>query len=141
MLEFKKYIRKILIKPAYLFIGTFIVIILTYFIFLGEEKSIELLTKEYELILVFIPLIAIAMFFRIKLRKYQIIDYTKNSAIGFKQTVLIFLVFQVIDYIYEDGLIGMISQWFLYWVMGLIALFIIKNINYYKNYKYIKAQS
>ena len=39
------------------------------------------------------------------------------------------------DYYYEDGFRGMISQWFLYWIYGIIALLLIQAINYYKNYK------
>jgi hypothetical protein len=40
----------------------------------------------------------------------------------------------------EDGFIGMISQWFLYWVMGIIALLLMQIINYYKNYKLIQQR-
>ena len=40
------------------------------------------------------------------------------------------MIFQVVDYIYEDGFIGMISQWFLYWIMGIIALLLMGIINY-----------
>lgn len=125
-----------MINPFKLFILTFIIIIATYLSLLGEVKTFELIKAEYLFILGLVPLFTILIFFKIKLKAYQIINYTKNS-IPFKQTIVIFLVFQVIDYIYEDGFIGMISQWFLYWIMGLIALLIIENINYYKNYKFI----
>jgi hypothetical protein len=53
---------------------------------------------------------------------------------------MFFLIFQVVDYYMEDGFIGMISQWFLYWVMGIIALLLMQIINYYKNYKLIQQR-
>ena len=43
----------------------------------------------------------------------------------------------MVDYISEDGFIGMISQWFFYWIMGLIALVLMETINYLKNYQLI----
>lgn len=125
-----------MIKPSYLFIASLISIITIYLSILGQEKTIELIKKEYLFILGLLPLTLVLIFFKIKLKSYQIIDYTKNT-IPLKQTIVIFLIFQVIDYIYEGGFIGMISQWFLYWIMGLIALLVIENINHYKNYKYI----
>lgn len=125
-----------MIKPSYLFIASLIAILTTYLIVLGQEKTVALIKAEYLFILGLIPLALILVFFKIKLKSYQIIDYTKNT-IPLKQTIVIFFIFQVIDYIYEGGFIGMISQWFLYWIMGLIALLVIENINHYKNYKYI----
>lgn len=119
-----------------LFTSTLFAIICIYLFVLGEDKTIEIIKEEYIFILVLIPLFISLSYFKIKLKDFDIVNFTNNS-ISLKQTVVFFLIFQVIDYIYEDGFIGMISQWFLYWVMGLIALLVIENINYYKNYKLV----
>jgi len=122
-------------KPHYLFPLTFIAIISVYFLVFGENKAIEMIKAQYLYILSLIPLVATFLYFKIKLKDYEIIDFNKNSNFSFQTTVMLFLVFQVVDYILEDGFIGMISQWFLYWVMGLIFLFVMGIINYYKNYR------
>lgn len=120
-----------------LFLFTFVTISSTYAYFLGLDKSLELIKNEY-LILIFIIILSIPLvFFKIKLRKYKIINYFNNNQLSFKSTVIFFLIFQIIDYIFEDGFIGMISQWLIYWLMGLIAVVIIENLNLYKNYKVI----
>ena len=125
-------------KPLYLFPSTFIGIITIYFFIFGENKTLEMIKDEYLYILSLIPLGATFLYFRIKLKDYEIIDFNKNSNFSFQTTVMLFLVFQVIDYIVEDGFIGMISQWFLYWIMGIIALLLMEIINYYKNYRLLR---
>lgn len=125
-------------KPLYLFSATFIAIISIYFFVFGEDKTIEMIKDEYLYILSLIPLGTTFLYFKFKLKDYEIIDFNKNSNLSFQTTVMLFLVFQVVDYIVEDGFIGMISQWFLYWVMGLITLFLMEIINYYKNYRLLK---
>ena len=125
-------------KPLYLFPSTFIGIITIYFFIFGENKTLEMIKDEYLYILSLIPLGATFLYFRIKLKDYEIIDFNKNSNFSFQTTVMLFLVFQVIDYIVEDGFIGMISQWFLYWIMGIIALLLMEIINYYKNYRLLQ---
>ena len=122
-------------NPRNLFIFTLIIIIATYLFVFGQEKTIELIKEEYLFILALIPISFAYLYFKIKLQGRELIDFNKNSAISFKSTVMFFLIFQVVDYIAEDGFIGMISMWFLYWVMGLIALLLMETINYYKNYK------
>ena len=125
-------------KPLYLFPSTFIGIITIYFFIFGENKTFEMIKDEYLYILSLIPLGATFLYFKIKLKDYEIIDFNKNSNFSFQTTVMLFLVFQVVDYIVEDGFIGMISQWFLYWVMGIIALLLMEIINYYKNYRLLQ---
>ena len=85
-----------------------------------------------------VPLICIYLYFRVKLKDYEIIDFNKNTNLSFKTTVILFMIFQVVDYIQQDGFIGMISQWFLYWIMGLITLVLMEIINFYKNYKVLQ---
>ena len=114
---------------------TFIVIIAVYLFVFGESKTIELIKTQYLYILGLIPLGLIFIYYRFKLKDYEIIDFNKNAKFSFSTSVIFFVIFQIVDYIQEDGFIGMISQWFFYWVMGIIALFLMEIINYYKNYK------
>ncbi|WP_122892856.1 hypothetical protein [Arcobacter peruensis] len=118
-----------------LFIFTLLIIIATYLFIFGQDKTIELIKNEYLFVLALIPITLLLLYFKIKLKGKELIDFNKNNAISLKSTIMFFLIFQVIDYISEDGFIGMISLWFLYWVMGLIAYLLMETINYYKNYK------
>ncbi len=128
----------LLIKPIKLFSLTFILISSIYLFVLGEDKTIEIVKDEYLFILSLIPLYGIHLYFKFKLKNYEIVDFNKNTNLSFKTTVILFLIFQVVDYIQQDGFIGMISQWLLYWIMGLISLVLMEIINYYKNYKLLK---
>jgi len=121
-----------------LFLFSFIAIVITYSVFLGEVKTIGLFIDEYLFILALIPLWIISFYYKRKLKNIEIIDFNANGNFTLKSTILFFLVFQVIDYISENGFIGMISQWFLYWVMGIISFMILNIVNYYRNYKVIK---
>ena len=128
----------LLIKPIKLFSLTFILISSIYLFVLGEDKTIEIVKDEYLFILSLIPLYGIYLYFKFKLKNYEIVDFNKNTNLSFKTTVILFLIFQVVDYVQQDGFIGMISQWLLYWIMGLISLVLMEIINYYKNYKLLK---
>ncbi len=125
-------------KPINLFTATFIAIIAVYLFVLGENKTIQILKEDYLYILSLIPITFAFFYFKFKLKDYEIINFNKNSDISLKSTILFFLAFQVYDYYSEGGFIGMISQWFIYWIMGIIALLLMETINYYKNYKLIK---
>ncbi len=127
-----------MIKQLGLFSVTFIFIICVYLFLLGENKTIEIIKDEYLYLLSLIPLGFIFLYFKFKLKDYELIDFNKNSNLSFQTTVILFVVFQVVDYIQKDGFIGMVSEWFFYWVMGVIALFLMENINYLKNYVLIK---
>ena len=72
---------------------------------------------------------------------FEIIDFNKQNSFSLQSTIGFFLIFQVVDYYMEDGFIGMISQWFLYWIMGLIAVLLMESINYYKNFKMIEQRT
>lgn len=126
-----------MIKPLYLFIVTLIVIIISYFSLFGGNKTFELIKNEYLLIIGTFCLFVIMLYFKNKLQNYQLIDFTKNSNLSFKSTILIFLFCEIYDYYNEGGFLGMISQWFVYWIMGVFAFLLVENINYYKNYKLI----
>lgn len=127
-----------MIKPINLFSLTFILIISIYLFVLGEDKTMEIVKDEYLFSLSLIPLCGIYFYLKFKLKDYEIVDFNKNTNLSFKTTVLFFLIFQVVDYIQQDGFIGMISQWLLYWIMGLVSLILMEIINYYKNYKLLK---
>ena len=124
-------------SPRNLFALTLIVIISTYLYVFGQDKTIELIKNEYLFIIGLIPIILALAYFKVKLKGKELINFNKNNAISLKSTVIFFLIFQVVDYIAEDGFTGMISMWFLYWIMGLLALLVMQVINYYKNYKLI----
>ena len=125
-------------KPIYLFTVTFIAIIAIYLFVLGENKTIEILKEDYLYILGLIPLTFVFLYFKFKLKDYEIINFNKKNELSLKSTILFFLAFQVYDYYSEDGFIGMISQWFIYWIMGIFALLLMETINYYKNYKLLQ---
>ena len=121
-----------------LFLATFVAILIIYSIFLGSVKTILLLLDATTYIVIAIGLFFVLWYYKRKLKTVEILDFNKNSNLTFQSTTLFFLFFQVIDYIYEGGFIGMISQWFFYWIMGIIAFIVITIINYYKNIQYYK---
>ncbi|MBU3013697.1 hypothetical protein KO488_02930 [Poseidonibacter lekithochrous] len=126
---------QIIMPPRNLFILSLIAIISVYLYVFGQEKTIELIKEEYLFILALLPITLTLLYFKMKVKGKDLIDFNKNNSFSLKNTIVFFLIFQVVDYIGEDGFIGMISMWFLYWIMGLIALLIMETINYYKNYK------
>lgn len=101
-----------MIKQLGLFSVTFIFIIGVYLFLLGENKTIEIIKDEYLYLLSLIPLGFIFLYFKFKLKDYELIDFNKNSNLSFQTTVVLFVVFQVVDYIQKDGFIGMVSEWF-----------------------------
>ena len=123
-----------------LFILSFIALTSTYLIVFGQDKTVAMIVQEYLFILALIPISIALVFFKSKLKGYELIDFNKNNTFSLQSTIGFFLIFQVVDYFYEDGFIGMISQWFLYWIMGLIALLLMQTINYYKNYQVLLSQ-
>ena len=124
-----------MIKPIYSFSITFIIIISTYLYLFGESKTIELIKAEHLSILALIPLFLCFIYLKRKLKEVEIIDFNKNATLSFKTTILIFLFCEVYDYYAQGGFLGMISQWFVYWVMGIFAILLFENINYYRNYR------
>ncbi|KAB7882011.1 hypothetical protein [Poseidonibacter ostreae] len=122
-------------SPRNLFVFSLIAIISVYLYVFGQEKTIELIKEEYLFILALFPITLTFFYFKMKVKGKELIDFNKNNSFSLKNTIIFFLIFQVVDYISEDGFLGMISMWFLYWIMGLIALLIMETINYYRNYK------
>lgn len=120
-----------------LFVLAFIAIIATYLFVFGQDKTIEMIKEEYLFILALVPISLALVFFKIKLKNYRLRDFNQNNTFSLQSTIGFFLIFQVVDYFSEDGFRGMISQWFLYWIMGLIALLLMEAINYFRNYQVV----
>ncbi len=121
-----------------LFTLTFIIIISTYLYLLGEVRTIQIILNEIILLALLIPMIIIYVYFKFKLRGYDIEHLINKQQLSFKTTLFIFLIIEVIDYFYEGGFIGMISQWFMYWIFGLFALLLIDSIHFYRILKLIR---
>lgn len=122
----------------WLFILSFIGMMIVYLFILGSFKTVNIITNEYIFIILVFLLSFVPLYFKRKLEGIELIDFNVNNTISLKNTILFFLIFQVVDYYYEDGFIGMISQWFMYWIMGIMTIQILSIVNYYKNYKYFK---
>lgn len=114
-------------------------ILFFYIIFLGKYHTINLILDEY--IMILIVLILAIIYYKIysKIKNYELIDFTNSNNISLKNTILFFLFFEVIDFYYEDGFIGMISLWFSYWIIALTGILAINTINLYKNMKLIES--
>ena len=82
-----------MIKPINLFSFTFISIISIYLFVLGEDKTIEIIKNQYLFILSLVPLIGIYLYFRVKLKDYEIINFNKNTNLSLKNNSYIFYDF------------------------------------------------
>lgn len=131
-----------MIKTPYLFLACFCAICIVYYFVFGIDKSILIITGEYWLILALIPAFLVYLFLRLKLKKFGIknFNFTNNTNISLKSTIIFFLIFQVVDYYSEDGFLGMISLWFMYFIMGLLGYFVIESMQYFKIYKMLKSK-
>ena len=124
-----------------LFMLSFILLISVYLFVLGKDKTIEIISSEYLLVLSIIPILITLFYFKNRLKNFEIINFNENNQFSLKSSIGFLLIFQVVDYFYEDGFIGMISQWFLYWILGVITLLLLQTINYYKNYKLLQSSN
>ena len=122
-----------------LFLVSIFGIIVTYSLFFKKITTIGVIIDEIPYIGILIIITIASLLYKRKLKGYPIIDFQKENSMSLKNLVLFFLVFQVIDYIYEDGFRGMISMWLSYWVLGYIAFFILNIMSYYKNFKLIES--
>ena len=128
-----------MINTKFLLIISFIVISIVYNMFLPPNKITSIILGEYIVIGLTLMLMIIYISFRLKLKDKILFEFIPNiNYVPIKSTFIFFAIFQVVDFYYEDGLIGMISQWFMYWIFALLAYFLTHNINYYKNYKAYK---
>lgn len=88
-----------------------------------------MLKPQYLFIFALIPISGTLLFLNFKRKDYELINFNKNNTFSLKSTIVFFLIFQVVDYIAEDGFLGMINKWFLYWIRGVIALPLLEIIN------------
>jgi len=120
-----------------LLILTLISIAITYYIFLTPSVILEIVKDQYIFMGIGLVLIISFIYFKIKLKDLQLISYIPNTdVVPLKSTLIFFIIFQAVDFYYEDGFIGMISQWFIYWIFGVLAWIVTNNINLYKNFKF-----
>ncbi len=123
-----------------LFLASFAGMMAVYFSVLGEYKSVSLILDEYLFIMIALGLFIVSFFYKRKLRGIEVVDFNAGSNLTLRNTILLFLAFQVMDFIYEEGFLGMISQWFIYWIMGVIMVIVLDIINSYKNLKLQKLR-
>lgn len=122
--------------------ATFFTIAITYYIFLTPVVILEIIKEEYIFLAIALFLFIVFAYYKIKLKDFTLISYIPNiNNVDLKTTLIFFLIFQAVDYYYEDGFIGMISQWFVYWVFAVIAWLLTNIINLYKNYYFYKYES
>ena len=124
-----------MINNKLLFASTLLAIFIIYYFVFGIYRTIQIVTAEYLLILLIVPIILAISYYKRKLKFFEIVDYIKDSRPSIKSTIIFFLVFQVVDYYYEGGFEGMVKLWFVYWIYGIIALLVMRVINYHKNYR------
>ena len=125
-----------MINTKFLLFVSLIPILIIYYIFLPFNKIVNIILDEYIIIGVTLILIMVYQFFKSKLQDKLLFEFIPNTNyVQIKSTLIFFAIFQIVDFYYEDGFIGMISQWFMYWIFGLLAYFLTHNINFYKNYK------
>jgi len=118
-----------------LIISLFAISIVYYFLF-SSFKIFTLIVEEYIFIGITFLMWIIYRYFKFILNGKQLFEFIPNTNyIELKSTVIFFLIFEVVDFYMEDGLIGMISLWFSYWLFGVLAYLLTHNINFYKNYK------
>jgi len=119
-------------------ISLFAIGIVYYFIF-PTNKIVNIILDEYIIIGITIISIVVYQFFKRHLKGKLVYEFIPNTNyVPIKSTVLFFVIFEAIDFYTEDGLIGMISLWFMYWVFGVLIYFLTHNINFYKNYSAYK---
>lgn len=131
-----------MIKTPYLFIACFFTICIVYYFTFGIDKSILIITGEFWLILALIPATFMFIFLRKKLKNFGVknFNFTNNASVSLKSSIIFFLIFQVVDFYSKGGILGMISLWFMYFIMGLLGYFIIESIQYFKIYKMLKSK-
>jgi len=126
----------------WLLTGTLVGILIIYYIFLTPEAILKIVKEEYIFLAITLVLVCIFTYYKIKLKDFTLISYIPNiNYVDIKTTLVFFIIFQAVDFYYEEGFIGMISQWFIYWVFAVIAWLVTNNINFYKNYQFYKYET
>jgi len=125
-----------MINSKLLLFITFIIVAITYYMLFSISLILTIIKEEYITMLIIFLMMVIYFYFRYKLKDKLLYEFIPNiNYVSLKSSILFFLIFEVVDYYSEDGLIGMIKLWFAYWLYGVLAYFLTHNINFYKNYK------
>jgi len=118
-------------------IGTLIAISTTYYYLFSISEILNIIKEEYILGTFIILSFIIHFYMYYKLKKYDILPFIpKLGKVPIFQSILFFAIFEVVDYFYEDGIIGAIKLWYMYWLFGILSLNIMYIFNYYKNMKF-----
>ena len=127
----------IFISSQLVLIISFFTICLSYYYLFSIKEIIDIVKEEY-ILSFFVILFSILHFYAyFKLKDYDILPFIpKLGKLPIKQSIFFFIVFEVIDYIYEDGVIGAIKLWYMYWLFGILSLNFMYLFNYYKNFKF-----
>jgi len=125
-----------------LLVATLIGIAIIYYIFLTPKNIYQIVTDELLFLGIAFCLWIVFIYYKVKLKDLTLISYIPNlNDVDIKTTLGFFVIFQIVDFYFEDGFIGMISQWFVYWVFAIIAWLVTNNINFYKNFQFYKYES
>ncbi len=129
--------NNIYISTKLLLLATLLSIIGIYYFLFSYDKIIELFKDQYIVFGIISLLFCTYVFQNVKLKGYDILHFLPNlNHVPLKSTILIFIIFSIIDFYMEDGLKAMISLWLTYWCFGLLAYLLTININLYKNLRY-----
>jgi len=125
------------INAIILLLGSFIAICFTYYYLFSIEQIYTIIKEEYILGSFVILSIILHLISYLKLRKYDILPFIpKLGKVPFLQSIIFFSIFEVVDYFYEDGVIGAIKLWYMYLLFGILSLNLMYIFNYYKNFKF-----
>ncbi|MGB5867055.1 MAG: hypothetical protein WBG69_04180 [Arcobacteraceae bacterium] len=125
-----------------LLVVSFFCVAIVYYIFLTPDEILKIVKDEYIFLGVGGFLLLSYLYLKRKLKDLTVISYIPDiNKVNLKMTIVFFVLFQGVDYYYEDGFKGMISQWFIYWVFGIIAWLLTNSINLYKNFQFYKYES
>ncbi len=128
-----------MINIKFMFLLSFGVMVITYFIFLPFPNIINILLNEYIAIFVMIVLLIIYSIYKQKLANKVLYKFIDNlDQMPMRQTLIIFILFQCYDFYTEQSFVGMISLWFMYWIYGICANLIMNIINLHQNYNAYK---
>jgi len=131
----------IYINSTLLLLGTFVAISSSYYYLFSTHIILNIIKEEYILIgfVIFSFILHLYMYF--KLKKYDIIPFIpKLGKIPLFQSIIFFTIFEIVDYFYEDGIMGAIKLWYMYWLFGILSLNIMYIFNYYKNIKFYNTK-
>lgn len=123
-----------MIHTKLLLVLTLPMIFVVYSIFLSPPHIVNIIFEEQYLILVSFVIYCIFRYMVFITKDKLLYEFIPNlNHVSIKSTIGFFLLFQVIDFYFEDGFIGMISMWFMYWVFAVILYYLTHIINLYKN--------